>query len=135
MKSIELWADGYAMKYNGNSGAGIILLYNGIKREYAIPLGIESVGRAELLAIIHGLKLLKEPCLVKVFSDNQVNILCITGEYRKKANADLWEQYAEVAKGHEIIANWVAMNSTEWNKRAIQLSMQAARTQQAWASE
>lgn len=134
MKAIELHCDGFSVNGKGKSGAGAILLYNGIKREWQIPLGTENTFRAELLAVIHGLRKLSEPCKVDIFSDNQIAMYCITGEYRKKSNLELWDLYAEAAKGHEITAHWNALGSTQWNRRANELSQQAALTQVHWQS-
>lgn len=126
MKAIELHCDGYSRNGNGKSGAGIILLYKGVKREWAIPLGIENTFRAELLAIIHGLNKLTEPCEVHIFSDNQVAIFCITGQYKRNSNHDLWKLYENAAKNHVVIAEWNAVNSTEWNKKANELARKAS---------
>lgn len=127
MKIVELHCDGYSHNGNGKSGAGVVLVYNNTMREWVISLGIENTFRAELLAIIHGLNKLKEPCEVHIFSDNQVAIFCITGQYKRKSNLDLWDMYEDAAKDHVIIAEWNAVNSTEWNTKANELARLGAK--------
>lgn len=132
MKKVELHCDGFSENYNGQSGLGIILIFNGKMREWSIPIGNEKIARSELRAIIEGLKLVKEACEIAIYSDNQVTIKCITGEYRASSNLDLWEQYHEAAKGHVITATWNRVGSTQYNIRANELSMMAVSTQREW---
>jgi len=130
MKTIEMYTDGAAISNpNGFAGAGIVLLYNGVKKEFAIPLGINSNFRAELCAIIEGLKLLKEPCTVHLFSDAQVVIDIINGDKQASSNLDLWKDYRFASSEHKVIATWIRKDSNEWNKVAHKLANQAAYSQ------
>lgn len=129
MKVIELHVDGASESNGGNAGAGIILKYNGVAKKWGIPLGQATNMRAELMAVIEGLKLVKEPCHIKLYSDNQVTIKIIQGEYKASSNLDLWGMYHEVAKGHEIIAEWNRRDSTQENKECNDLAQRAARMQ------
>lgn len=135
MKQISIYADGYSVNFKGKSGIGLVFLYEAVKKEYSIPLGFEHIGRAELLAVIHGLKLLNQSCEVSLFSDNQLAMDIINEVKRASANMDLWNQYHEAANGHTIKATWIRQNSDKWNTRAIELSLMAAKTQKSWSSE
>lgn len=128
MKTVELHVDGAALNNPvGESGAGIVLKFGTVKKEFAIALGIGSNNRAELSAIIEGLKLLKEPCEVHLFSDSLITINCITGVNQSSSNLDLWADFEAVAKGHTIIAKWNKKDTTLENKRCHELANQAAR--------
>jgi ribonuclease HI len=128
MKKVELHTDGAALNNPvGESGAGIVLKYGAITKEFSIPLGIGSNNRAELCAIIEGLKLLREPCEVYLFSDSQITINCVTGVNQASSNLDLWDIFKDASKGHTIIAKWNKKDSTPENKRCHELANQAAR--------
>jgi len=77
LKNIEIWTDGSALKApNGKfyCGVGVVLVYNKHVKELSIPLGLATVNIAELTAPIEGLKLLKEKCRVRIYSDSQYTI-------------------------------------------------------------
>lgn len=127
MKKIELHCDGCALSNpHGQMGAGVVLIYQGIKKEWDIALGVGSNNRAELLAVIEGLKKLTEPCDVTIYSDSLIIINCILGVYQRSANRDLWDEYEAVAAQHKVVAIWNKKDSTEWNRRCHDLANKAA---------
>lgn len=129
MKVIELHVDGASSGNGGNAGAGVILKYNGVVKKWGIPLGTDTNMRAELRAVIEGLKLVKEPCHIKLYSDNQVTIRIITGDYQASSNLDLWAEYHSLAEKHRIDAYWNKRDSTQENTECNDLAQRAARTQ------
>lgn len=129
MKVIELHVDGASEGNGGFAGAGIILKYNGTIKKWGIPLGQATNMRAELMAVIEGIKLVKEPCHIKLYSDNQVTIRIIAGDYKASSNLDLWAQYDEIAASHRIEAHWNRRDSTDENKECNDLAQRAARMQ------
>ena len=71
MKKVEIYTDGACSGNPGAGGWGSILIYKGIEK---IASGGElstTNNRMELTAIIEGLKCLKEPCEVVIYSDSQ----------------------------------------------------------------
>lgn len=129
MKKIELWADGSCLSNPGKSGAGIVLVYGTVKKEYAIPLGDSTNNRAELSAIIEGLKLLKEACEVHLFSDSQVTIDIINGTKQASSNLDLWQEYHRETMFHKIVATWIRKDSHVHNETCHNLAQKAAYSQ------
>lgn len=127
MKQIELWADGSCLKNPGEGGAGIVLVYNGHEKGFSIPLGQTTNMRAELSAIIEGLKLIKEACEVFIFSDSEVTIDIINGTKQASSNLDLWQEYHTAAMFHVIKAEWIRKDSKPLNKRCHVLANEAAR--------
>lgn len=126
MKKVELWADGCSLNNPGESGAGVVLVYNGYEKDFSIPLGQSTNMRAELSAIIEGLKLITEACEVYIFSDSQVTIDIINGTKQASANLDLWQEYHKAAMFHRIRAEWIKKDTRPLNKRCHNLANQAA---------
>jgi len=69
----------------------------------------------ELLGVIEGLRMLKEPCKVHIVSDSSYVVKAINEwlqgwvkkDFAKVKNVDLWQAYIEAAKVHTIKASWV----------------------------
>lgn len=70
MKKVQLYTDG-ACSYNpGPGGWGAILIYKGIIKELSGGINSTTNNRMEIFAVIQGLKALKEPCEVEIYSDS-----------------------------------------------------------------
>jgi ribonuclease HI len=76
--------------------------------------------RMELRAVIEGLKALKRPCLVQVFTDSQYVQKGIsewikawkargwlTADRKPVKNADLWHELESAAEPHQVSWHWV----------------------------
>jgi len=115
-KSVEIYTDGACSGNPGKGGWCAILLYKGNEKVISGSAAQTTNNRMELTAIIEGLKALKEPCIVKLYSDSAYSIdpfikgwiyrWQFKGWQRSKntevKNRDLWEALlAEVAK-HEV---------------------------------
>ncbi len=116
MKKVELYTDGAC---SGNPGAGgycAILMYNGVEK---IISGAESQttnNKMELLAVIQGLKALKESCEVDVYSDSQYVVDAFnqnwivawqmngwrTSNKKEVKNIDLWKDLLELIQVHKV---------------------------------
>ena len=69
MKQINIYTDGACSGNPGPGGWGAILEYKGLKKELSGGEKSTTNNRMELTAVIEGLKALKEPCMVTVYSD------------------------------------------------------------------
>ena len=70
LKKVEIWTDG-ACSYNpGPGGWASILYYKGIEKEISGGMLDTTNNVMELTAVIQGLKALKEPCEVTMYSDS-----------------------------------------------------------------
>jgi len=115
VKKITLFSDGSALGNPGPGGYGVILRYNGKEKELFGSEAHTTNNRMELKGVIEGLKALKEPCEVDVISDSSYVVKGINEwlgnwikrDFKKVKNPDLWKEYIEVAKPHEINAIWV----------------------------
>ncbi|MDD5406503.1 MAG: ribonuclease HI [Sulfurovaceae bacterium] len=114
-KSITLYSDGSSLGNPGPGGYGGILEYQGHRKHFSGGEVHTTNNRMELLGVIEGLKLLKEPCNVTIISDSSyvVNAInkwlsgWIAKNFAKVKNVDLWEMYIEVSGLHTICAEWV----------------------------
>lgn len=115
MKQITLYTDGSSLGNPGPGGYGGILDYKGKRKEYYGGDAATTNNRMELLAVIEGLKLLKEPCAVEVVSDSSYVVKAINEwlegwiakGFKKVKNVDLWEAYIEAAKPHRVHGTWI----------------------------
>ena len=114
-KQITLYSDGSSLGNPGPGGYGGILDYKGKRKSYSGGEAETTNNRMELLAVIEGLKLLKEPCDVEVVSDSSYVVKAINEwlenwirkDFKKVKNIDLWKAYLEAASPHNIKATWV----------------------------
>lgn len=136
-KSVILYTDGACSGNPGIGGYAGILIYGKVEREYSGADAQTTNNRMEVLAVIEGLKRLKEPCKVDIFSDSAYTVNAffegwIYGWKKngwKKAdgkavqNVDLWEELYNLTKIHEITFHKVAGHAdNERNNRCDALA-------------
>jgi ribonuclease HI len=125
MKKVEIYTDGAAIPNPGMSGAGIVMLYGKYLKEHSIFLGHGTNNTAEVLAIIHALNLLKEPCEVIIYSDSQYAVMCGNCDWRRSSNIDLWRQFDDASETHQVTLKWIRKDSHKLNKKAHLLANKA----------
>lgn len=131
---VELHGDGSCIHRMGATGrAGVggwgVILRSGVHEKELSGAEAETTNnRMEMMAVLMGLRALKRPCRVAVYSDSQLVVRCGSGEYRRKANRDLWDEIAAEEKRHiEILWNWVRGHAGDhYNERADALATTAA---------
>ena len=127
MKDIILYTDGACSGNPGAGGYAAILQYKTAER--VISGGEEETtnNRMELLAVIEGLKALKESCSVKVYSDSAyvvnafeqgwlkgwINNAWRTADNKPVKNLELWQQLVELCGKHLVTFNKVKGHSTD----------------------
>jgi ribonuclease HI len=141
---VTIYTDGACLRNPGPGGYGVVvLLSDGQRRELSGGFRLTTNNRMEILAAIEGLKLLKQPSKVLLYSDSQylvnamqqgwVNRWRANGWMRGKGqpaiNPDLWKQLLALCEQHEVTFSWVRghAGNTE-NERCDQLSVQAAKS-------
>jgi len=124
MKAIEIYTDGACRGNPVAGGWGVYLLYKNEKKEFYGGKLNTTNNQMELTAAIEGLKVLKEPCKVKLYTDSKYVMDGInswianwkknnwkTASKKDVKNKDLWiELDAETCK-HEIEWIWVKGHS------------------------
>ncbi len=115
MKKIHLYSDGSSLGNPGFGGYCAILKYKDHQKIASGARQNATNNQMELLAVIEGLKLLKEPCDIVVTSDSSYVVKAINEwlenwikkDFKNVKNPDLWKKYIKAAKPHKIKAVWV----------------------------
>ena len=136
-KSVSLYTDGACSGNPGLGGYGGILIYGDVRREYSGSETETTNNRMELLAVIVGLKRLKYPCKVDVYSDSAYTVNAFLNGWIyaweqsgwKKANnkavlnVDLWETLLALTRTHDVTFHKVAGHAdNELNNRCDELA-------------
>ena len=88
----------------------------------------------ELTAAIVGLRAVREPAVITLYSDSQYLIKTLTQGWKRMKNVDLWNRLDQAAKPHRISWQWIrGHNGNPGNVRADALANQAARLHRARA--
>ena len=140
MKTVTLYTDGACSGNPGIGGYGGILIYGEVKREYNAAEKQTTNNRMEVLAVIEGLKRLKYPCNVDVYSDSAYTVNAFLNGWIyawkksgwKKAdgkavlNVDLWEELYQLTTIHQVTFHKVAGHAdNELNNRCDELARKA----------
>ncbi len=140
MEEVTIYTDGACSGNPGPGGWGTILMYNENKKEISGGKDNTTNNVMELTAVIEGLKLLKFPCKVKLYSDsayvvNAFNQKWIYGWLKngwKNAskepvkNKELWQELYELTKIHEVEFIKVKGHAdNEYNNRCDELARNA----------
>ena len=140
MKHVELYTDGACRGNPGRGGWGAILVYGGHKKELSGGERETTNNRMELSAAIYGLRALKEPCEVTLYSDSRYLVDAITlgwleswkkqGWRRGKEelkNPELWQELDRLLAMHRVSFVWVKGHAGHaYNERCDLLATTAA---------
>jgi ribonuclease HI len=141
MKKVKLYTDGACLGNPGPGGYGVVLLHGKHRKELSGGFRLTTNNRMEMLAVIMGLRALKEKCSVQLFSDSQYIVNAIKNGWaetwrrngwkrnrkEKALNPDLWEQLLDLVSKHDVEFNWVRGHTgIPENERADELSVKAA---------
>ena len=121
MKQVTIYTDGACSGNPGPGGWGAILIYGAHKRELSGGEADTTNNRMELTAVIRALSLLKEPCIVELWSDSKYVIDGLSKGWAKgwKAkgwvksdkkpalNPDLWDELLRLESIHTLRYHWV----------------------------
>lgn len=125
----------------GPGGWGTILIYNDIKKEISGGLKNTTNNVMEVTAVIEGLKILKRPCEVQIYSDSNYVVNAFnqgwiynwkknnwkTANKEPVKNRELWEELYELTKIHKVEFVKVKGHSdNELNNRCDELARNAA---------
>ena len=121
LKNVDLYTDGACSGNPGKGGYGGILMYNGRSKEYSGYEAETTNNRMELTAVIVGLKMLKEPVNLNIYSDSAYVVNAFLEDWitnwqlhnwknaNKKpvSNIDLWTELLDLLAIHEVTWNKV----------------------------
>lgn len=116
LKKVELYTDGACSGNPGKGGYGGILIYKGIEKEYSGFAENTTNNRMELTAVIMGLKMLKEPVEIDIYSDSAYTVNAFlegwienwtknnwrTSGKKPVQNVELWQELLELIRPHKV---------------------------------
>lgn len=116
MKRVILYTDGACSGNPGVGGWGAVLMFNGHEKRISSAEQPTTNNRMEVTAVIEGLKCLKEPCEVQVYSDSAYTVNAFNNGWiydwaklgwhkadgKPLLNADLWQQLYTLSKTHKL---------------------------------
>ncbi|MBQ3133492.1 MAG: ribonuclease HI [Clostridia bacterium] len=138
MKKVFLFTDGACSGNPGPGGWGAILRYGDAEKELSGGDANTTNNRMELLAVIHGLSALKEPCEVVIQSDSRYVVDGIEkgwarswkqngwrkADKKPALNADLWEKLLTLLDIHHVSFVWIKGHAGHpENERCDQLAV------------
>ncbi len=139
---VQIYTDGGAIGNPRPGGYGVVLSYQGKRKELSGGFRNTTNNRMELMACITGLKALKTKSKVTIFSDSKYVVDSInngwaqrwrqngwkTESKRTVENVDLWRQLLAWIEKHDVEFVWVKGHGGKpENERCDQLAQQAAR--------
>ena len=116
MKELDIYTDGACSGNPGPGGWGVVLLYQGNRKELSGYQPETTNNRMELFAAIQGLSALKESCIVNLYSDSSYLINAFekhwidnwqrngwkTSTKQPVENQDLWKLLLIHVRKHQV---------------------------------
>lgn len=119
-KQVEIFTDGSCLGNPGPGGYGIVLRYKQVEKMLSKGYRLTTNNRMEMMAAVHALQVLKEPCHVILTTDSQYVRQGITQwihNWKKRGwktadkkpvkNADLWQDLDRETQRHTVEWHWV----------------------------
>lgn len=143
MEKVIIYTDGACSGNPGPGGWGAILMYNGNKKEISGAKNNTTNNVMELTAALEGLKMLKFPCEVELYSDSAylVNSFSQGWIYNWKKNnwktaskepvknKEIWEEIYKMTQIHKVKFVKVKGHAdNEFNNRCDELARNAIKT-------
>lgn len=140
MEKVIIYTDGACSGNPGPGGWGSILMYKNNKKEISGGSNNTTNNIMELTAVIQGLKFLKYPCEVDLYSDsayvinsfkqgwiyNWVKNNWRTSGKEPVKNKEIWQELYELTKIHKV--NFIKVkghSDNEYNNRCDELARNA----------
>lgn len=137
MKEITIYTDGACSFNPGPGGWAAVLKYGEYEKELSGFIGETTNNRMEIFAAVQGLRALKEPCNVSIYSDSAYLVNAFQKGWiqnwqrnnwrnaSKQAveNQDLWNQLLIVMSKHQV--NWIKVKGhadNPYNNRCDELA-------------
>jgi len=141
LRHVTIYTDGACIGNPGPGGYGVVLLYQGHRKELSGGYSKTTNNRMEVMAAIVGLEALKERCDIMLYSDSEYLVKAMSqgwvqrwranGWKRNKKeralNPDLWERLLQLCERHDVNFRWLKGHGRSLeNIRCDELAIQAA---------
>ena len=138
---VTIYTDGACKGNPGPGGYGVILVSGKHRKELSGGYRRTTNNRMELLAAIVGLRALRSPCIVTLYTDSKYVADAIEQGWARKwrangwmrtktdraLNPDLWEELLALCEQHRVRVVWVRGHAgNEANERCDELAVKAA---------
>lgn len=114
---VEVYTDGSCINL-GPGGWAFIMIIGDIEYHVSSNNPKTTNNRMELQAVIEALSFVPDesspPLSLKIYTDSKLVLHCAKGDWKRKANLDLWERYDIVSKGK--IIEWVWVKGHDGNR-------------------
>jgi ribonuclease HI len=140
MKEVIIYTDGACSGNPGPGGWAVVLLHDRHERVLSGAARDTTNNRMELRAALEGLRALKEPCKVSIYTDsrylsrafnegwidNWQNNGWRTSSKKPVQNKDLWKAILDAMDDHEVDWHWVKGHAEDpLNNRVDELAVAA----------
>lgn len=125
----RIYTDGSCLKNPGGAGGWACLVLEDDEMWSVVGADPSTTNnRMELQAIIQALQFVQGEEYV-IYTDSQWAMKCAIGEWRRKANLDLWAEYDIALRGRKIHYVWVkGHNGDKYNEIVDVLAREEAKT-------
>ena len=134
---ITIYTDGAAKGNPGPGGYGVVLKFQGHRKELSQGYKLTTNNRMELLAVIIGLEAIKKDGWdVLIYSDSKYVVDAVEKGwiwqwekkgFKKKKNIDLWKRFIPLFKKHKVKFKWLKGHAgNPENERCDYLAVKSA---------
>ena len=126
---------GCAVNPGGPGGIGVVIVNTKTEEVQEVSQGFRSTtnNRMEMMAVIAALRSVPEACSIRLYSDSQYVLNCMSNIWKKKKNTDLWKLVDQAAKGKDVDLRWVrGHHGDKYNERCDALATMAIQDKTAW---
>ena len=138
ISEVTIYTDGACSGNPGPGGWASILMAGGVKKELSGGEPDTTNNRMELMAVIQGLRALKRPCKVDIYSDSAYVVNAFEQNWLTKwtmngwknsakaevANSDLWKELLSLTTMHNVTFHKVKGHAdNEFNNRCDELAV------------
>ncbi len=140
LKEVTIYTDGACRGNPGPGGWAALLMFQGVEKELTGAEKNTTNQRMEMMAALQGLKALKEPCRVFLYSDSAYLVNAFNQNWLKKwqrngwmtinekpvVNQDLWKELLELSRKHRV--EWIKVkghSDNALNNRVDRLAQKA----------
>lgn len=131
---MNIYTDGACHSSTKIGGIGVVFTKNNqIIYKFSKQFTDTTNNRMEILAIIYALHAISKPIdIINIYSDSQYALGCITKNWSRKKNTDLWQLFDKVYSKAKTLCsniqfNWVKGHDiNEFNNVADKLAVEAS---------
>jgi ribonuclease HI len=126
LPEVVIYSDG-ACSRNGKPGArasaAAVVIKDGEATAVGEYLGPATSQMAEITGAIIGLKEVREPSRITIYTDSQYLVNGATGKHERHVNNKYWDKLDELSKTHYVTYVWVRGHDGDfWNEIADSLA-------------